>query len=90
MSGGSFGYLYSQDPYSIECLEDMRDELRRRGMTEAAKETAELIPKRASQELADLWRAIEWEMSNDTSQADTARVFIKYEQAKIREMNPPG
>jgi hypothetical protein len=79
MSGGSFNYLYTQDPYSVEDLEQMADELRSRGMYEAAKETRALIPHRASQELEELWHAVEWHRSCDWSEAQVAKAFVKYD-----------
>lgn len=90
MSGGSFNYLYTQDPYRYEDLKDMASDLRSRGMYDAAEETLALMPQKASKELENLWHAVEWHRSCDWSEAQVAREFIKYEKAKIKKANLPG
>ncbi len=82
MSGGSFNYLYSQDPYIEEDLRQMADDLRSRGMYEAAEATMELVPPRASKELTDLWHAVEWHRSCDWSEREVARAFVAWENAR--------
>lgn len=82
MSGGSFNYLYCQEPYSYEDLESMAQELRRRGMYDAADATRELMPKRADELLSQLWMAVEWHVSNDWSEAEVARAFVTWEKAQ--------
>lgn len=78
MSGGSFNYLYAQDPYEPEELRRMADDLRSRGMDVAAEETLALIPRRATNELASLWQAVEWHRSCDWSEAQVAEAWVAY------------
>lgn len=65
VSGGSFNYLYRQEPYSIEDLLEMAQWLSDHDMEEAARATLAMIPQRAQPELADLWKAVEWFTSAD-------------------------
>lgn len=65
MSGGSFNYLFTQEPYSDRDLELMAQWLRDHGMPEAAEDTLALRCPRASGALEDLWRAVEWHVSGD-------------------------
>lgn len=82
MSGGSFNYLYSQDPYEADDLNDMADDLRSRGMHSAERATRSLIPRKASKELAELWKAVEWHRSCDSSEAEVARAFVAFDDER--------
>ena len=82
MSGGSFNYLCMQEEYKRGDLEDMIQELRRRGMYDAADATRELLPKEADDMLIQLWRAVEWHVSCDSSEAEVARAFVAWEEAQ--------
>jgi hypothetical protein len=83
MSGGSYNYLYAQEQYKLSDLEAMRQRLRALGMYEAAEATQALIPRRASDELEQLWKAVEWLDSSDWSFAEVARAFVTFEQSLI-------
>lgn len=82
MSGGSFNYLCHQLQPCVQDLLDMAADLSRRGMDEAAEATLALIHKPPSAALRELWRAVEWHRSNDSSEADVARAFAKWEKTK--------
>jgi hypothetical protein len=84
MSGGSFNYLYGQDPYNEYDLKSMAEDLRKRGMYEASEATIALIQQRASEELAELWQAVEWHRSNDWGEAEVARAFVKWEATQTK------
>lgn len=72
MSGGSFNYLYEKDSFTAGQLEDMAKALEGlamqnvHGAAEAARQTRALI-QRPSQELLEVWRAVEWWYSADYS-----------------------
>lgn len=82
MSGGSFNYLCHQEQPSISDLEAMAQELRKRGMYEAADATRALIPRETDPMLVQLWHAVEWHVSCDWSEAEVARAFVAWEEAQ--------
>lgn len=88
MSGGSFNYLFTQEQYSVSDLEAMAQELRRRGMYEAADATRELMSKQADAMLSQLWHAVEWQVSGDSSEAEVARAFVAWEEAQKENLTP--
>lgn len=82
MSGGPFNYLCTQQKLDCESLMAMASDLESRGMEGAASATRSFIPSEPSQELRDLWRAVEWHRANDWSEADVARAFVKWEASR--------
>lgn len=64
MSGGSFDYLYAQDNPPVEDLRRMSGWLREHGFEDAAAQTSNLASE-ASDELREVWHAVEWFTSSD-------------------------
>lgn len=82
MSGGSFNYLHSQEPYDGEDLRAMASELEARGMHRAARETLALVPRKADSALEALWRAIEWNVSGDIGPTQVVLALAAFNDAR--------
>ena len=86
MSGGSFNYLYAQEPYDPEELERMAAWLDEHEMHLAAFQTRALIPvPRAGEALADLWQAVEWLCSSDWGFDQVIEAHNTYLKAVVPE-----
>jgi len=97
MSGGSFNYLCYVEVDALlsgerdESLHDMVDALRAHGAEDAAAETERLLAicegQRARvtarlERLADLWHAMEWWQSCDTTEDDWKVELEKWREEK--------
>ncbi len=94
MSGGSYNYLFTKEPEELfgwsakDDLEDMADSLAQLGYAEdAARETLDLLLKVRQIEvhlatrlkrLNDVWPAMEWWHSGDSSEDEVKRALARY------------
>lgn len=84
MSGGSFNYLYQQDPYSDADLVRMAQWLRDHDMVRAANETLTFRRREADTALKNLWKAVEWETSADWSYKEVLEAHAEYTETRDR------
>ena len=91
MSGGSYNYLCYRDSDDIfnsrDDLRNMADRLVEFGVPEAATETEKVIQLMSTysadmdallDNLRDLWHAVEWRDSCDSTDADVHRAIAEY------------
>jgi hypothetical protein len=96
VSGGSFNYMYRKELHELiymsEDVKDMADELEALGFHKAAQDTLEFhkeastvlqaLEKKRDQ-LADVWYAVEWWRSSDTSRESAEKAAREYEEKFI-------
>lgn len=93
MSGGSYNYLFTKEPYelleyhNIERIEEMADRLMQSGYEDVARDMQRLAEycKSAylrigvlSEELSDVMQAIEWYVSGDSGEGSIKYAVEKY------------
>ena len=97
MSGGAFNYMCFIDNWLLpddreDDLEKMHKALLKYGESgeQAAAATLRLIRAiEKAQELSDVWRAVEWEYSGDTSKESTLKVLEEYNDSLPKPWRPP-
>jgi hypothetical protein len=84
VSGGSFNYLCTQDQPQVDDLRDMAVALEAIAPdSKAAKVTRQLIDNPLiTDELRDVWRAVEWWQSCDWSKGSVYEALGKYEDTR--------
>lgn len=100
MSGGSLGYVYSKEPEelleqsNLEYLQHTEERLLKLGYIDIARDVRRLIEYSISarnridvlhDQLRDVFRAVEWELSGDYGRDDLIRVLEKYRTAEEQE-----
>lgn len=95
MSGGSFNYLYCKDTRelfnAVEDLEDVEQYLLQRGDKDIARDVRRLIEYIMTAEnrisvlqenLAEVFKAVEWRVSADWGEESLQRALDKYRNEK--------
>ena len=95
MSGGSLNYLYCREPAelfeNIENIEEAEQELLRRGYTDIARDVRRLIEYIQtaenrigvlSDQLRDVLKAVEWNLSGDYGDKTLETVLEKYRKGE--------